>query len=112
MAEGLEWSDQAIRDVEELSDYIGRSSPQSATAVVMAIRQAALGLELFPMAFRMVPELCDPVIREAFVDKWRVMYRVLPGRVRIVGVVHGARLLENDPHRSFEDGPQVEYMAL
>lgn len=39
------------------------------------------------------------------------MYRTLPDRIRIVGVIHGARLLSNIEGRSFEEGPQAEYIA-
>ena len=39
------------------------------------------------------------------------MYRILPDRIRIVGVIHGSRLLDNFEGRSFEETAQVEYMA-
>lgn len=111
MARLVEWSDEALRDVEEIAEYIERSSPQNAVDVVRAIRAAALRLEPFPMAHRMIPELHDPDRRETFVHMWRLMYRVLPDRIRIVGVIHGARLLTNISDRSFEEGPQQEYIA-
>jgi plasmid stabilization system protein ParE len=111
MARLIEWSDEAVRDVKEFADYIERSSPKNARDVVKAIRAAAFGLEPFPMAYRVVPERQDPELRETFVHRWRLLYRVLPDRIRIVGVVHGARPLSKLQDRSFEEGPQQEYVA-
>jgi plasmid stabilization system protein ParE len=105
------WSDEASRDLEEIKDYVSQSSPANAEGVVMAMIEAADRLAIFPYAHRMIPELRDPDRRETIVYRWRLMYRVLPDRIRIVGVIHGARLLSNIPDRSFEEGPQQEYAA-
>jgi toxin ParE1/3/4 len=40
---------------------------------------------------RVVPESNDPGIREIFVFRYRLMYRVKDERVVIVAFVHGAR---------------------
>lgn len=111
MAYKIEWSDDALADVVEIAQYIERSSPANANAVVEAIRTTALGLIDFPYVHRMVPEWQDNDRRETFVHRWRLMYRVMPGRVRIVGVIHGSRLLDNIEGRSFQESPQQEYMA-
>ena len=83
----------------------------NASAVVKAIDAAASRVVDFPYANRIVPEWADPERRETFVHRWRLMYRVLPDRVRIVGIIHGSRLLENIEDRSFQEGPQQEYVA-
>ena len=111
MARIVESSSEATADVVELAEYIEHRSPQNARSVVRAIRTAALGLALFPYSQRMVPEWADPDRRETFVHLWRLMYRVLPDRIRIVGVIHGSRLLDNFEGRSFEETAQAEYMA-
>lgn len=36
-------------------------------------------------------------IREILEGPYRIIYRVHPGRVRILAVVHGARTLPEDP---------------
>jgi toxin ParE1/3/4 len=111
MARLVEWSDDAVMDVEELATYIAASSPQNARSVVRKVREAAENLPNFPYAHRIVPEWQDPDWRETFVYRWRLIYRVLPDRIRIVGVIHGSRLLGNIDDRSFEEGPQAEYRA-
>lgn len=111
MVREVEWSDEASHDLEAIGDFISKSSPANAEKVVFEILEAADRLVMFPFAHRMVPELHDPDRRETFVHRWRLMYRVLPDRIRIVGVIHGARLLTNISDRSFEEGPQQEYVA-
>lgn len=111
MAHQVEWSSEAVRDVEEIADYIERQSPGNAARVVRAIHAATLALDPFPRAFRIVPERGDPDLHETFVYRWRVMYRVSADRIRIVAVVHGSRLLANLANRSFEEPPQAEYVV-
>jgi plasmid stabilization system protein ParE len=45
------------------------------------------------MMGREVPETRDPNIRERFVHKYRVIYKLEPQRVLIAAVIHGSRLL-------------------
>ena len=108
----VEWSEEALADVDEIARYIEQRSPANAARVVTAINRAAMNLVTFPHGHRVIPELADPERRETFVHRWRLMYRILPDRIRIVGVIHGARLLSNIEDRSFEEGPQAEYIAL
>lgn len=111
MAHKIEWSDDAIADFAEITEFIERTSPANANAVVEAIRAASRRLPDFPSAHRIVPEWRANELRETFVHRWRLMYRVLPDRVRIVSVVQGSQLLDNIEGRSFQDGPQQEYVA-
>ena len=110
MARRIAWREQAREDIAAIKEYIARDSPMNAKNVVAAIEQAADGLADFPYRFRMVPEFQDPDRRETFVYEYRMMYRVEPTRIEILRVVHGRRLLKNVPG-SFEESPQVEYVA-
>ena len=40
---------------------------------------------------RVVPEASDPAIRELFVFRYRLIYRVESDRVYVIAFVHGAR---------------------
>jgi plasmid stabilization system protein ParE len=111
MVRKIVWREGARADLVAIKDYIAReSSLARAEKVVAAIEQAADGLADFPYRFRKIPEFNDPDRRETFVYKYRVMYRVEPRCIRILRVVHGRRLLKNVPG-SFEESPQVEYVA-
>jgi plasmid stabilization system protein ParE len=74
---------------------------------VAAIGQAANGLADLPYRWRKIPELDDHDRRETFGSRYRRMCRVAPGRIRILRVVHGQRLLTSVPG-SFEESPQAE----
>ena len=111
MVRQIVWSQEALADLVEIKDYIAQTSPQSSEAVIRAIEKSADALITFPYSHRQVPELFDPDRRETFVHRWRLMYRILPDRIRIVGVIHGSRLLGNIDGRSFEEPAQAEYMT-
>ena len=44
---------------------------------------------------RIVPEYHDIGLRELIVRNYRVLYKVTPGVVTIIGVIHGARDLKS-----------------
>lgn len=111
MARQVEWSDEALADVADIVSYIEQQSPDNARRVLHAINDAALSLVSFPLAHRVVPEWQDQERRETFVHRWRLMYRILPDRIRIVGVIHGSRLLSNIDGRSFQEAGQAEYQV-
>ncbi len=39
------------------------------------------------------------IIRERFIYSYRLVYRIEPGRILVVAVIHGKRLLENVSER-------------
>ena len=93
MAAEVVWSPEAIEDIESIAAYIERDSPFYAQAVTRKILDLGLSLRDFPG--RLVPELDEPSIRERFVYSYRVIYRVEAGRILVVAVVHGRRLLDS-----------------
>jgi toxin ParE1/3/4 len=90
----VSWTPDALRDLRFLQDYIGRDSTQAALAVARRIRADVKRLESFPESGRLVPEF-GPPYREVIVGSYRVIYRFRPerNRVRILGVIHGSRML-------------------
>lgn len=111
MVRQVEWSDEALPDLFEIKIYIERGAPQTARSVVAEFEMAAEALVGFPYAHRVMPEWQDPDRRETFVHNWRLMYRILQDRIRIVAVIHGSRLLSNIEGRSFQETRQAEYVA-
>lgn len=51
----------------------------------------------FPELGRVVPEFGSDRIRERFVAHYRVLYRILPDDIEVIGIVHGAMDLRSDP---------------
>ena len=63
--------------------------------ILDAALEAAAGLATLSERGRVVPETNDSVIREIFVFRYRLMYRVETERVTVVAFVHGARDFAN-----------------
>jgi toxin ParE1/3/4 len=71
--------------------FISRDSPEGASRVVEQVLAAAQSLETLSERGRVVPERADPMIREVFVYRYRLMYRVTRDMVEILAFIHGAR---------------------
>lgn len=89
MARVVVWSPEAVEDVEVIATYIQRDSSWYAKAVVSKIVDTVESIPEFPELGRAVPEVGDVEIRERFVHRYRVIYRLDASRVLIVAVIHG-----------------------
>ena len=95
MAFKLEWSEEALEDIESIATYIEKDSPIYAQAVVSKFFEKAEIVQEFSELGRKVPELNDTTIREIFVYSYRLIYKLYDSKILFVAVVHGKRLLEN-----------------
>ncbi len=85
------WAESAYAALDEVIAYIAQDSPQAAVRVLDGALEAAARLAAFAERGRVVPELADPTIREVFVHRYRLLYRVERERVVVVAFLHGAR---------------------
>lgn len=90
----VDWSPEALEDVEAIAEYISRDSLSYARAVVARILDLSDGLGGLPSVGRVVPELGDETIRERLIYSYRLVYRIEEDRVLIIAVIHGKRLLD------------------
>jgi toxin ParE1/3/4 len=95
----IDWSPEAVEDVEAIAEYIARDSEMYAKSLVSTILDSVKHLSSFPRIGRRVPEIADESIRELFVYNYRLIYRILDDRILIVAVIHGKRLLESISQR-------------
>ena len=95
MALRLQWSEEALEDIESIANYIEKDSPVYAKAVVSNFFEKVEILKNFPELGRAVPETSNEKIREIFVYSYRLIYRLDSDSLLIIAVVHGKRLLEN-----------------
>jgi toxin ParE1/3/4 len=87
----LRWSAQAERNVDDVADRIARRDPTVASEwVARVIRHVEDATEI-PMAGRIVPELHRPEVRETFLGRFRVVYRIDGRTVTLVTVFAGER---------------------
>jgi toxin ParE1/3/4 len=85
------WAQSARDALDAVIGYIAQDSPQAALQVLDDALRAGASLANFAERGRVVPELSDPAIREVFVFKYRLQYRVDDARVLVVAFLHGAR---------------------
>ena len=92
MGAQINWTSQAATDLKDIFDYISRDSPRYAYQQIAAIRQAVHILKKQPFAGRVVPEYDLLSVREIIRGNYRIIYAtVLPGRIDILAVHHGAK---------------------
>lgn len=88
------WTPEAWRTLNEVLEFIARDSREGALRVLEQVFAAAHSLETLAERGRVVPERADPSIREIFVHRYRLMYRVTDESVHILAFIHGARDFE------------------
>lgn len=93
----VEWTPEALADIEAIKEYIARSSVQYAALMALRLVQSVERLEQFPDSGRMVPEFGRADLREVLEGRYRVVDRRLATKVEVLAVWHGARLLKLDP---------------
>jgi len=95
----IEWSPEALEDVESIAEYIGRNSPFYAKSTVTKIIDFTRSAAKFPQAGRVVPEFNDKKIRERLVYSYRLVYKIERTGILIVAVIHGKQLFNSITER-------------
>ena len=92
----IDWSDEAIEDLENILSYLSKTSSQYAQAFFERIHEALEYIKEFPQIGRKVPESKNPLDRELIVQKYRLIYKFLKedNRIIIMTIIHGSRLLK------------------
>ena len=85
------WAQSAYAALDEVVAYIAQDSRQAAVQVLERALNTAADLRTLSERGRIVPELDDPAIREAFIHRYRLLYRIEADRVVVIAFLHGAR---------------------
>ena len=88
------FSDEAIRDLEEICEYIARNNPQAASRLFDRIRQKCKVLAGFPNMGKSYNKL-DPGLRGAIIDDYIVFYYPREDGIDVTRVTSGYRDLES-----------------
>lgn len=89
----VQWTDTALGHLSALHDYVAQDAPLYARALVDRITTRSKQIARFPRSGRTVPEYEDEAVREVFEGNYRIIYELLPERVDVLAVIHGAREL-------------------
>lgn len=87
----LRWSAQAERNVDEVASQIARRDPVAASRWVERVIDHVENTAAIPLAGRIVPELDRPELRETFLGRYRVVYRVEGNVTTLVTIFAGQR---------------------
>jgi len=93
----LIWSPDALKDLENLAEYISLDSEEYAAIVVRRIFDTAETVSMFPYSGRIVPEFEKEKVREKLYKSYRIIYRTNePGQIDILRIFHQAQELYMD----------------
>ena len=87
------WTDNSIRHLLGIYEYIAGNSPVYAKRVVDIITRRSEQIAEFPLSGRKVPEYKTENIREIIEKPYRIIYRIKSDQIDILAVIHGAKLL-------------------
>ena len=85
------WTPGARDDLDEIITYIAKDSLPYALAFLEEALQTAESLATLSERGRVVPELNDPIVRELFIKRYRLLYEIHEQEVHVLAVLHGAR---------------------
>ncbi len=87
------WTENAIRHLFNIYEYIGANSPTYALRMVDSITRRSGQIADHPLSGRMVPEYEAEYIREIIEKPYRIIYRIKPEQIDVLAVIHGAQIL-------------------
>jgi len=93
MAEVI-WTEPALSDLEAIADYIALDNPAAARALVQRVFEHVGQLADHPLSGPKLPEFKGWRYRQIVESPCRAIYRHEKGRVHILHVVRGERLLD------------------
>jgi toxin ParE1/3/4 len=96
----VRWTNSAIAHLMAIHEHIAHDSPRYASRMVDRITARTRQIGSFPLSGQTVPEYRNPAIREVIEGPYRVIYEVSGNDVRVLAVIHGARLLPQQPPQS------------
>ena len=92
------WTETAVKDLDDIIDYISSDSTNNAIEQYEKIKKATIELIEFPKSGRIVPELYEQNIikyRELIVSPWRIMYKQDRNIVYVMAIIDGRRNIED-----------------
>lgn len=86
----VRFSRPAEADLEAIGDYIALDDPAAAAALVFRLRDTSLSLHESPRRYPEIDHHGRDEIRKVSRGHYIIFYRIKPGEVEIIRIVHGA----------------------
>lgn len=87
------WSKESLNRLIEIEEFISEDNPSKAVEFTDFLISKSSLIEANPKIGRVVPEISDPDIRELIIKEYRLVYRIGKGRIDILTVFEGHRLI-------------------
>lgn len=87
------WSKESLNRLIEIEEFIAEDNPSKAIEFTDFLVSKSFLIEENPGMGRMVPEFSDPDIMELIIKGYRLVYRIGKGRIDILTVFEGHRLI-------------------
>ncbi len=94
MAE-IRWTEEAVRWLQEINEYIAQNNPEAAWKVVHGIYDKAQILKAFPEIGYQYRDEPDGEIRILLYGHYKIAYIIKHDIVEILGIFHGSLEIEN-----------------
>lgn len=89
------WTNNAYKDLKEISDYISNDSKRYALHQINGIKESTKALKKNPLIGRSVPEVGVEYLRELIKDNYRIIYKIVDkNTVHIITVHHSSKSLK------------------
>ena len=92
----VHWTENAIGHLINIYEYIALNSPTYAKRMVDKITLRSDQIAAQPLSGRKVPEYEADDVRELIEKPYRIIYRIKPGQIDVLAVIHASRLLPDD----------------
>ena len=85
----------AEKDLQDIYFYIAQDKPVAAARFFHMLRQKALTLHRSPLRCAKIPERFESQYeyRHLLVKRYRIIFTIVDDTVRVLRIIHGARLL-------------------
>jgi len=87
----LRWTERAVADLFAIGEFIAADDPLAARLWLARLRRRAQDAAALPRAASVVPELGRDDVREVFVRRYRIVYRVVTEGIVVLTVFEGHR---------------------
>ena len=97
MALEIKWTTLALKDIENIANFIAKDSPRYASIQTNRFFERVAILETQPEIGGIVPELGQKMIRQLYEGNYRIVYEVTSLKRVTLTIHHRSRLLSNNP---------------
>lgn len=87
----LRWAESAVKDLDNICNYIAEDSEEYARMFARSIIDSIETMATFPYSGRIVPELKNDMVREKVLTNYRIIYRINDDSIEVVRIIHNAR---------------------